>query len=101
MGKHISVHINNDNTFKHEYKFNIFYDMSIVFIGYFKCEKLNKKHKLVGFWDKYNSRDSNLYEPILTDELKEKALSEAIKLLKVKTWSEYKNIKTYNYERNI
>ena len=75
------------------YKFNCF-DTKAVFVGFSLQFKPKGKRvwKNTKWWDKYNSRDCNLEEPILSSEIKQEALEKIQAMCKVLTWSEYKKI---------
>lgn len=68
-------------------------DISIVFVEF--CEEIKPKGKRKWtvsrkIWNVYSSRDSTIPEPVLPGEIRLQALEQALKYIKVKTWSEYK-----------
>ncbi len=88
----IEIQVEIDITTREAYVFNLFDNLKLVFVGYFKEIKPKGKRKWTTekFWDKY-SRNSNIDEPVLNDEIKEQVLLKAQSQIKVLTWKEYKN----------
>lgn len=72
--------------------FNTF-DFNIVFVEWVKKVKPKGKRKWIveKHWDNYNKRSSSASEPVLTDIIRNEALTEAYKLIKVQTWNEWKS----------
>lgn len=88
----LTIEINVDSETREYYGFNVFDDMSCVFVS-FRTEskpKGKRKWKRTNFWDKYSQRDSTIPEPVLTQNIKDLALERIISLIKIKTWDEYK-----------
>jgi len=74
------------------WEFNLF-DISAVFVGWRKETKPKGKRiwKLVEYWNYYNERDSSVKRPPkLTKEIREEVVEEIIKIVRVFTWSEWK-----------
>ncbi len=76
---------------KEVYSFCLF-DLTFVFNSYQLQTKPKPKRNWTNlkYWDRLYTRDSNIIEPILTDEIRELAMLEAQKQIKVQTWKEYK-----------
>ena len=87
----IEIIIPIDSETQEVYHFNTF-DLTAVFIYYAKQIKPKGKRKWtnINWWDKYNTRDSRIPEPELTEDVKSKVLSKAKESITVKTWAEYK-----------
>ena len=68
---------------------------SIVFDSYekFKRESRRHKFKLIETWKRVGYTRDNCKEPILTQEIKNKALIGFIRNLRVVTWDEFNNTK--------
>ena len=79
-----------DKETRESYRFTLF-DLTFVFIGYRKEIKPAGKRKwqTVIFWDKY-ARHNAESVPELPENIKQKALIDAQKLIQVKTWEQYK-----------
>lgn len=89
----IEKHIDELN--KEEFNFWI-NGNSIILNSYFlfSCENIRKrKYNIVKKYSRISERDSNitLEEVPFTQEIREEALSEYVKTLRVVTWTEYKN----------
>lgn len=80
---------------KETWSFNTF-DLNVVFVGW-KCEtkpKDKRKWIILSYWDKYSHRGyGGIEEPALPEDIKNQALNEVIKHIKVQTWDEWKNNK--------
>lgn len=88
----IIVEKQTDSETRETWYFNTF-DLNIVFIFWSKEVKPKGKRKwtIEKYWDKYSRRDYKMVdEPILTELIRNEALSEAFKNIRVLTWSEYK-----------
>ena len=76
---------------REKFIFTLLSDMNFIFVGYLLEQKKGKTTwKHLKRWDKYITNYSNIEEPILPPEIREAVLKEAINLIKVKTWKEYK-----------
>lgn len=89
----IEIIINIDIENREVYTFTGF-DTNFVLSRYSVQNKVKPKRNwtVLKVWDRLYSRESNTIEPILTDEIRELALLEAQKQIKVQTWKEYKKL---------
>lgn len=81
------------NTERESYEFNMF-DLTAVFVLYFKEEKPKGKRKwtVTKVWDRYNHRSSQIPEPELPFGISAECRAKVCDLVRVKTWQEFKNI---------
>ena len=81
-----------DGENRETYRFNMF-DTIAVLVRYFKENKPKGKRtwKIVAFWDTYNTIESKIEEPELSESIRNEALNELFKLCQVKTWAEWKS----------
>jgi len=74
----------------------VVFDLILVFSVYLLTNKPKGKRnwKVVKKWDNYNTRDSTIDQPVLTDDIRELARHEFKRIvdegIKVKTWDEYR-----------
>ena len=70
----------------------ILFDLTAVFVEYKKQFKPKGKRvwKIEVLWNKYQTRDNKISEPILTEAIRTEAMAEIVKLIQVKTWNEFK-----------
>lgn len=87
----LSVEIDVDSENREIYEFNLF-DLCFVFVKYTKQIKPKGKRswKIISFWDKHMTRDSNILEPELSDVVRDLAIEKAKSLINIKTWDEFK-----------
>lgn len=87
------IEINIDSETREYYEFNLFDDMSCVFVS-FKTEskpKGKRRWEQINYWTVYNKRDSTITEPVLNQNIKDLVMEKVISLIKIKTWDEYKS----------
>jgi hypothetical protein len=87
----IEVKIEIDKETIEVFGFNLF-DLTAVFVEYKKQYKPKGKRiwRTEVLWDRYKDRDNKTNEPVLSDIIRSKALDEVFKLVRVKTWAEWK-----------
>jgi hypothetical protein len=61
-----------------------------------------RTYKNVGVWDRIMGRDNTCSEPVLTEEIKQKAYEFACSKIAIGSWGEYKsnNLKPFSNENN-
>lgn len=91
----MTIEIKIDDLNKEVYRFWE-HEQNLILDSYYLCLRESKRKRnweYLKIYERLSGRISNITENEVpfTDEIKKLALDEYIKLLKVKTWSEYKN----------